>query len=138
MTRTNATLFATAAATLGIIGSAFAAEMTEAELKAFLSGNTTYLETAGASASGTAGQGTIYWAEDGTALYKIPSGAIWHGTWKTISGDQLCADWKERPNNNCVQYDKDGDKITVHDAHNGEFRATIVKTAHGNAEHLAP
>jgi hypothetical protein len=80
MTRTITTLFATMAATLGILGSAFAADMTGADIKAFLSGKTSYLETTAASASGKAGQGMIYWAEDGTALYKTPSGAImtWH------------------------------------------------------------
>ena len=36
MTRTITTLFATMAATLGILGSAFAADMTAAEIKAFL------------------------------------------------------------------------------------------------------
>jgi hypothetical protein len=77
-------------------------------------------------------------AEDGTALYKTPTGAIWHGTWKTINGDQLCADWKERPSNNCVQYSKDGDKITVTDAHSGELRATIVKTTPDNAKTSRP
>jgi hypothetical protein len=137
MTRTITTLFATMAATLGILGSAFAADMTGAEIKAFLSGKTSYLETTAASASGKAGQGMIYWAEDGTALYKTPSGAIMHGTW-TTKGDQLCADWKERPNNACVKYVKDGDKVTVHDPASGELRATIVKTAPGNAEKIAP
>src|SRR5215211_2759290 len=38
----------------------------------FLAGKTAYLETTAASA-GTPGQGVIYWAEDGTALYKTPT-----------------------------------------------------------------
>ena len=57
-----------AAGAVGLIGSAFAADMTGAEIKAFLSGKTAYLETTAASATGTPGQGVIYWAEDGTAL----------------------------------------------------------------------
>ena len=68
-----------AAGAVGLVGSAFAADMTGAEIKAFLSGKTAYLETTAASATGTPGQGVIYWAEDGTALYKTPTGAIWHG-----------------------------------------------------------
>jgi hypothetical protein len=92
--------------------------MTAAEVKAFLSGKTAYLETTAASASGKAGRGVIYWAEDGTALYKTPSGAIWHGKW-TMKGDQLCADWKEQANNDCVKYVKEGDKVIVHDAVSG-------------------
>jgi hypothetical protein len=120
------------------MGSAFAAELNEAQIKEVISGNTIYLKSTASFASGQEGEGVIYWAEDGTALYKTPSGAIWHGTWNTVLGDQVCADWKEKPSNNCVQYDKDGDKITVTDAANGELRATIVKTAHGNAENLAP
>ena len=86
----------------GLIGSALAADMTGAEIKAFLSGKTMYLETTAASATGKAGQGVIYWADDGTALYKTPSGAIWHGKW-TMKGDQLCAYWKEQANNDCVK-----------------------------------
>jgi hypothetical protein len=66
------------AGVVGLIGSALAADMTAAEIKAFLSGKTVYLQTTAASATGTAGQGIIYWAEDGTALYKTPTGAMWH------------------------------------------------------------
>ena len=136
MTRSIASLFATTA-TIGMMGSAFGAAMTDAEIKTFLSGMTAYLETTAASTSGKAGQAVIYFAEDGKALYKTPSGDVWHGTW-TTKNDQLCADWKEKPNNACLKYDKEGDLITVHDANSGELRATVVETAHGNAENIAP
>jgi len=122
---------------VGIISSAFAADMTGAEIKTFLSGKTTYLETTAASAAGVAGQVVIYWADDGTALYRTPSGTMMHGKWET-KGNTLCADWKERPNNACVRYDKVGDSITVIDATSGQTRAKIVKSAPGNAEKLAP
>jgi hypothetical protein len=126
-----------AAGAVGLIGSAFAADMTGAEIKAFLSGKTAYLETTAASATGTPGQGVIYWAEDGTALYKTPTGAIWHGKWE-IKGNTLCADWRDRPNNPCTRYDKTGDTVLVLDTVSGQTRAKIVKTAPGNAEKLAP
>jgi hypothetical protein len=122
---------------IGLIGSALAADMTGADIKAFLSGKTAYLETTAASASGVAGQVVIYWAGDGTALYKTPSGAMMHGKWE-IKGNTLCTDWKERPNTGCVRYDKNGDTLTVIDAASGKTRAKIVKTAAGNAEKLAP
>jgi hypothetical protein len=111
--------------------------MTAAELKAFISGKTVYLETTTASASGQAGQGVIYWAEDGTALYKMPSGGMLHGKWE-IKGNTNCADWKERPNMGCVRYDKTGDVVTVIDVASGQARGKIMKTAPGNAEKLAP
>jgi hypothetical protein len=122
---------------VGLFGSALAADMTGAEIKAFLSGKTAYLETTAASASGTAGQGVIYWAEDGTALYKTPSGTIMHGKWE-VKGNTNCTDWKERPGTGCVRYDKAGDTVTVIDAASGQTRAKIVKTAPGNAEKLTP
>ena len=122
---------------VGLIGSALAADMTAAEIKAFLSGKTVYLETTAASATGKPGQGVIYWAEDGTALYKTPTGAIWHGKWE-IKGNTNCTDWKERPNTGCVRYDKTGDTVTVIDAASGQARAKVVKTAAGNSEKLAP
>jgi hypothetical protein len=125
------------AGVVGLIGSAFAADMTGAEIKTFLSGNTTYLETTTASASGKVGQGLIYWAADGTALYKTPDGTMFHGKWE-IKGNTNCADWKERPNTGCVRYDKVGDVVTVIDTASGQARAKIVKTAAGNAEKLAP
>src|SRR5215468_8063420 len=96
---------------VGLNGSALAADMTGADIKAFLSGKTVYLETTAASASGKAGQGIIYWAEDGTALYKTPTGATWHGNWQ-IKGNTNCTAWKERPNTACVRYDKVGDAVT--------------------------
>ena len=122
---------------VGIINSALAADLTGAEIKAFLSGKTAYLETTAASAAGVAGQVVIYWAEDGTALYKTPSGAIMHGKWE-IKGNTNCTDWKERPGTGCVRYDKTGDVVTVIDATSGQNRAKIMKTAPGNAEKLTP
>ncbi len=122
---------------VGLIASALAADMTGADIKAYLSGNTTYLETTAASATGKSGQGVIYWAADGTSLYKTPTGAIWHGKWE-IKGNTACTDWKEKPNNACVRYDKTGDTVTVLDAASGQARAKIVKTAPGNAEKLTP
>jgi len=121
----------------GLIGSALAADMTGAEIKALLSGKTFYLETTTASGTGIAGQGVIYWAEDGTALYKTPTGAIWHGKWE-IKGNTACTDWKEKPNNSCVRYDKAGDAVSIIDAVSGQTRAKVVKTAPGNTEKLAP
>jgi hypothetical protein len=79
--------------TAGLIGlshSAFAADMTAAQIKTLLSGKTAYLETTSASASGQAGNVVIYWNADGTALYKAPNGNTMHGKWET-QGDALCA-----------------------------------------------
>lgn len=122
---------------VGFINLAQAADMTGAEIKAFLSGKTAYLETTSASAAGVAGQVVIYWLEDGTALYRTPSGTIMHGKWE-IKGNTNCTDWKERPGTGCVRYDKAGDSVTVIDVASGQVRAKIVKTAPGNAEKLAP
>jgi len=126
-----------AAGVAGLVGPAFATDMTGAEIKTFLSGNTVYLETTAASSSGQAGNAVIYWAADGTALFKTASGSIMHGTW-VIKDNTNCTDWKERPASGCVRYDKTGDKITSIDAASGKVRATIVKTAAGNAENLKP
>ena len=126
-----------AASSLALVGTALAADMTGAEIKAFLYGNTTYLETTAASASGKAGQGIIYWGTDGTALYKTPAGAIWHGK-SEIKGNTNCTEWKERPGVGCTRYDKQGAAVTVIDVKSGEVRAKIVKSAAGNAEKLAP
>ena len=61
----------------------------------------------------------------------------WRNRWE-IKGNTACTDWKEKPNNPCVRYDKTGDTITVVDAASGQARAKVVKTAPGNAEKLAP
>ncbi len=122
---------------VGLISPALAADMTAAEIKAFISGKTTYLQTTAMSATGKPGEGIIYWGEDGTALYKTPTGAMWHGKWE-IKGNTACTDWKEKPNNPCVRYDKTGDTVTVLDAVSGQTRGKVVKTAVGNAEKLTP
>jgi hypothetical protein len=122
---------------VGLFGSALAADMTGPEIKAFLAGKTLYLETTAASVSRQAGQGVIYWADDGTALYKTPSGAILHGKWD-IKGGTNCTVWMERPGTGCTRYDKTGDAVTIFDAASGEARAKVVKIAPGNAEKLAP
>jgi hypothetical protein len=119
-----------------LIGTARAAEMTGAEIKQFLSGKTVYLELT-ATSSGGAGQGVIYYAADGTALYKTAKGALWHGTW-TIKDNTACTDWKEFPNNPCSKYDKQGDAVMQINAVTGQPRGKILRTADGNAEKLAP
>ena len=126
-----------AASSLALVGTALAADMSAAEIKTFLYGNTTYLETTPASASGKAGKGIIYWGTDGTAVYKTPDGSIMHGK-SEIKGNTNCTTWKERPGTGCVRYDKTGDVITVIDVKSGAVRAKIVKSAPGNAEKLAP
>jgi hypothetical protein len=68
-------------ASMSVLGSAGAADLTGAELKDLLSGKSVYLQMTAASSTGTAGQGVIYYAADGDALYKTPAGALWHGTW---------------------------------------------------------
>src|SRR5262249_3095192 len=115
----------------GLVGTALAADMTGSDIKAYLSGKTVYLETTAASITAKAGQGVIFWAEDGTALYKTPTGALWHGKWET-KGNTACADWKEKPNNPCTRWDKTGDAVTIKDAVSGEVRARVLKTAPGN------
>jgi len=135
--RITASIVIVTTGVIGLIGSALAADMTGADIKSFLSGKTAYLETTTASASGQAGNVVIYWNGDGTALYKAPNGNMMHGKWET-KADTLCADWKERPGNGCVRYEKTGDVVTVIDATSGQTRAKIVKTAPGNAEKLTP
>ena len=125
------------AGVVGLVGSAFATDLTGPEIKTFLSGNTVYLETTAASSSGQAGQAAIYWAADGTALFKTANGSLMHGTW-VIKDNTNCTDWKERPGAGCVRYDKTGDRITAIDAASGKVRATVVKVVAGNAEKLAP
>ena len=122
---------------VALAGTALAADLTGPEIKALLYGKTVYLETTAASAAGTAGQGVIYWTEDGTALYKTPDGSMMHGK-SEIKGDTNCTEWKERPGTGCTRYDKQGDVITIIDVKSGQVRAKIVKTAPGNAEKLGP
>ena len=118
-------------------GAAMAAEMTGAEMKALIAGNTVYVETTAASATGTVGKGAIYYALDGSSLYKTPKGEIWHGAW-TIKDNLLCTEWKETPKGPCLKYDKQGDVINVNNSETGVTRVKIMKTAAGNAENLKP
>jgi hypothetical protein len=119
-----------------LIGSAAAADMTGAQIKELLSGNSLYLENT-ASSSGGAGQGVIYYAADGSALFKTAKGPILHGTW-TIKENTGCVDWKEQPNNPCSRYDKQGDIITIVNVATGQPRGKVLKVVAGNAEKIAP
>ncbi len=118
-------------------GPVIAAELTTSEISDLVAGKTFYLETTAASVTGTPGLGLIYYAPDGSALYKTPKGVMWHGTW-TIKNNQNCTVWKEVPNGPCSKYDRQGDTITVIDPSTGLVRAKILKTAPGNPEKLAP
>ena len=126
----------TAIGSICLLGSATAAELTGAEIKDLISGKSVYLDLT-ASITGTQGQGIIYYDPNGTALYKTPKGVMWHGTWK-IEGNTACIDWKEKPNNGCVKYDKQGDTTSVIDVATGQPRGKVTKIVPGNAEKLTP
>ena len=136
MSRFTLTLL-TAAGSMCLMAPANAAELTGDQIKEFISGKTVYLETTAASVSGAAGQGMIYYAADGSALYKTPKGDMLHGTWAT-KDNTLCTNWKEVPNNACVRYDKQGDVVSILHAADGKPRAKVLKTATGNPDKLAP
>jgi hypothetical protein len=119
-----------------LVGTATAAELTGAEVKQLLSGKTVYLELT-ATSSGGAGQGVIYFAADGTALYRTAKGLMWHGMW-AVKDNTACTDWKEFPNNPCSKYDKQGDAIMQLNAVTNQPRAKVIKTVDGNAEKLVP
>jgi hypothetical protein len=69
--------------------------MTGDEIKATISGKTVYLEC-GATSTGGTGQGIIYYAADGSALYKSAGKGMLLGTW-AVKGNTSCTDWKEVP-----------------------------------------
>jgi hypothetical protein len=117
-----------------LIGSATAADMTGAQIKELVSGKSVYLENT-ATSSGGAGQGVIYYAVDGSSLFKTAKGDVMRGTW-SVKENTLCNDWKEMPNNPCSRYDKVGEVITVINVATGQLRGKIVKTAAGNAEKI--
>ena len=117
-----------------LIGSATAADMTGTQIKELISGKSVYLENT-ATSTGGAGQGVIYYAADGSALFKTAKGPIQHGTW-TIKENTVCIDWKESPNNPCSRYDKQGETITVINVATSQSRGKIMKTVAGNAEKI--
>ena len=118
-----------AAALTGIATAAIAADLSGADIKTLISGKTVYLDIAGGgSATGAAGQGIIYYATDGTALFKTPKGGMWTGKW-TIKDNTGCVEWKQAPTNACTRYDKQGDTITLINVSNGLPRGKLSKTA---------
>jgi hypothetical protein len=119
-----------------LVGPAVAADLTGAELKTLLSGKSVYLENTATSTAG-AGQGVLYYAADGSALYKTGSGKVLHGTW-TIKDNTSCITWKEQSNNPCSRYDKTGDTITVINVATGQVRGKVLKIVDGNPEKIAP
>ena len=123
-----------ATSSLLLIGSASATDLTGAQLKELLAGKSVYLENTATSTAG-AGQGVLYYAADGTALYKTGSGKILHGKW-SIKDSTSCIDWKEMPNNSCSRYDKQGDTISVINVATGQVRGKVLKIADGNPEKI--
>jgi hypothetical protein len=122
-------------ASVCLIGSATAADLTGAEIQSLISGKTGYVETGAASVTGAIGKGAIYWAADGSGLYKTPQGPVWHGTW-SVKGNLYCSEWKEGAKRPCVKAEKQGDIVSLIDSESGQLRVKILKTAPGNAESL--
>ena len=134
--RTTTRAAVAVAGLVGVVGTVIAADLTGDEIKATISDKTVYLEC-GATSTGGQGQGIIYYAADGTALYKSARRGMLHGTW-AVKGNISCTDWKEVPNNPCSIYDKQGDTITQINVATNQARCKITKTAPGNADKLAP
>jgi hypothetical protein len=111
-----------------------ASEMSASDIRTLVSGNTAYLALNPGAAAGT-GDGVIYYSADGTATFKTPSGAIWHGPW-ILKDNTLCIDWKEQPNNPCTRYEKEGSDIVLINVATGKPRGKVVKVAPGNPEKL--
>ena len=127
----------TAGTVLSLAQMASAAELPGAEIAKLISGKSVYLELTSNSVTGIPGLGVIYYATDGTALYRTASGAVWHGTW-AVKDNVACVNWNEVPNNPCTRYDKTGDTISIVNVATGKVRGKVLKTADGNAETLAP
>ena len=123
------------AALFAASATACAEDLPGAEIQSLISGKTGYVETGAASVTGTIGQGAIYWAADGSGLYKTPKGPVWHGTW-SIKGNLYCSKWKEGPNSACMKVEKQGDTVSFIDIESGKLRIKVLKTAPGNAENL--
>jgi hypothetical protein len=117
-----------------LIGSAAAADLTGVQIKDLLIGKSVYLENTATSTAG-AGHGVLFYAADGSALYKTGGGKILHGKW-VIKENALCIDWKEVTNNACSRYDKQGDTITVFNVATGQARGKVLKIADGNPEKI--
>ena len=122
---------------LSLIAAASAADMPGADITKLISGKSVYLELTADSATGTPGQGVIFYATDGSALFRTAKGLIWHGKW-TMKDNTVCVDWKEVANNPCTKYDKQGDTISIINVATGKARGKVIKSADGNAEKLAP
>jgi len=113
-----------AAGLVALTGAATAAELTGAEIKELISGKSLYMDFTTTS-SGGSGKGVIYYASDGTAIYKTAPGPVWHGTW-AIKDNTACTEWKEFPNNPCSKWDKQGDTLTLINAVTGKRRGKLV------------
>ncbi len=118
-----------------LIGSAAAADLTGPELKTLISGKSTYMETS-ANSRGGAGTGVIYYAADGTSMYKTANGPVYHGQW-TIKGNTVCITFKEVPPGPCSRFNKEGNTITVINADTGQVRSKIIKIVDGNPEKIS-
>lgn len=123
-----------ATSSIVLIGSAVAADLTGAQLKELISGKSLYLENTATSTAG-AGQGVLYYAADGSSLYKTGSGKVLHGKW-SIKENAVCLDWKEVSNTQCSRFDRQGDTITVFNVDTGQIRAKVSKIADGNPEKI--
>ena len=118
-----------------LIGSATAADLSGAELKTLISGKSMYLENT-ATSRGGAGTGVIYYAADGTSMYKTAKGPVWHGQW-TLKGNAVCNVWKEQPPGPCSRVSKEGDTMNLINADTGQVRAKIIKMVDGNPEKIS-
>jgi hypothetical protein len=128
--------FVAALAAVAVPAAVQAAELTITEVKELIAGNSVYMELTAASATATPGQGVIYYAADGAALYKTAKNAIWRGSWQ-IKDNTVCLDWKEAPDKACTKYRKKGDTITMINTSTGQVRGKVVQSVAGNAEALA-
>lgn len=106
-------------------------QMTGQQLDALMTSNSIYLTEPNSS-----GEIVLWYAADGIAAARLPSGSLLKGTWEIV-GDKSCIKWSYAPNtNSCsIMVRRDGQLLLLE---NGTDRllGTVKKIVPSNAESL--
>jgi hypothetical protein len=111
--------------------------LSASQISVLIKGQTAYLKVPAGGPFGSGGELPFYYAADGTATLKYPTGKVRKGTWAIAEPDQYCVIWSDiAPEKSCTRISK------AADGSYGARRATdnvplpILRFTQGNAENL--
>jgi hypothetical protein len=111
--------------------------LTASQISVLIKGQTAYLKVTAGGPFGPGGELPFYYAANGIATLKYPTGKVRKGTWAIAEPDQYCVIWSDvAPEKSCTRISKAADDSYSARRAADNVPLPILRFVAGNAENL--